>query len=875
MAPITLPGHKSTANRFLTVVLLGLSLSPFVHVQATDTTAVSDVSGDGRADVATFTGNDESGINVTLYSSRNGRELSAITFLDSRYRAYALERIVQMPGTGLPALAVVATRISSNRHVVQVRDLASGDFIADYRVLNSLWEMVDLTVIDDLNGDGVFDDPALAILARLPKSGKMLAQIIRLSDGVVLANRTYLNRLWTPVAIAAAQRPGMPTVLAILAILPSSNKMLIESRYVSDGVLQRRFRVLNRLWAGQDLTTLADLNGDGDLSDPAWLVLARNANGGANVVDALQVVDGISAGLRFVLNRLWKAGRLAVAGDMNGNGQEELIVSASRPDNGNRLIGISDFDSGESLRNVFPPAVPVAGADGVLRFYQSSDGGLWAVDPLNPTGPPLLVDPDAAPPPDLIVASAIPVLTARYEPATSRFTDIQPQRVVYSRTDGTLWQVAVERVGGNSQASAPTPVQLSSEAEAAQLCGGIQAGWGITQIPEIQVYYVLPGPDQDCVAREDNVGRVVSMGMDSTQPPMDFPGDPLDAGVALIDTRNGASAGWLARDANILNHVAPNLSTTQVASFTDFVFAGGQVHTGHVFLNIDGNVHILDLVGGGALIDSGYDFPVNPLIGQRFSTNVHTDGERWLFVAPTDDSNAALLAAETNGSVDILHEPSDVSRSFFNLGPVYTRGRVAYQYETSNAGFATKVISLTRAGTDPVTLHDDNFAVSFSKVMALFGASGHVFFQTVGLAPSTLYVVRDDGSEPPVILDNTDTVAVNAQLTETPIAPGLTTAESVFLLEGVGQINSAGGATLSAFNPRDPDARVVFGEIPDEFQHFFIFASAGRYKLAQANEAEKLMATPTDVFFLDAETPGSLLRITDTEDVSEFPIAFH
>ncbi len=351
------PGLKNVS--FATLALVVLSLAPAGRPAAKDLTGLVGVSAAGQPDIATFAQvDDPAGISVPIYSGATGKALQTIIFLDGRYEGKALERIVQMPGTGRAALAVLATRLSSNRHVVEVRNPLSGAFIADYRVLNSLWDMVDLTVIDDLDGDGNLNDPALAILARLPSSGKILVQIIRLSDGVVVANRAYLNRLWTPLAIAAAQRPGMPTLLAILAVLPSSNKLLIESRLVSNGAFDRHSRPLNRLWAGQDLSSLTDLNGDGDLSDPAWLVLARNPNSGANVVQALQVSDGASGGLSFVLNRLWQAARLATSADLNANDQEDLIVAASRPANGNNVINLSDFASGESLRNIFPAELP-------------------------------------------------------------------------------------------------------------------------------------------------------------------------------------------------------------------------------------------------------------------------------------------------------------------------------------------------------------------------------------------------------------------------------------------------------------------------------------------------------------------------------------
>ncbi len=320
-------------------------------VLARDVTGLADVSGDGEPDLATFAEVD-AGVLVTLYSGHDGVEFMQIPFLDGRYQGRALERVVLMPNTGQTALAVLASHFNG-RHVVEVRDAFSGDFLARYRVLNRLWEVIDLAVIDDLNADGVLDDPAVAVLARLAGSGKILVQIIRLSDGAVIANQRFLNRLWEPLAIAAVLRPGMAPLLGILAVLPGSKKLIIESRVVSDGTLHGHIRPLNRFWDGLDLAALDDLNGDGELSDPAWLVLARNPGSGSNVVQTLRVSDGVVIGNAFVLNRLWEPVRLATSADLDGSERGELLISAFNPRANNRIIHLRDAASDATLDNIF------------------------------------------------------------------------------------------------------------------------------------------------------------------------------------------------------------------------------------------------------------------------------------------------------------------------------------------------------------------------------------------------------------------------------------------------------------------------------------------------------------------------------------------
>ena len=88
----------------LTIGLIGCVLAAAAAgVGATDITALPDVSGDGEPDIATFAetlGGD--GISVTLFSGASGLLVGTINYLDNRYEGRALERIAQMPTTGLP-----------------------------------------------------------------------------------------------------------------------------------------------------------------------------------------------------------------------------------------------------------------------------------------------------------------------------------------------------------------------------------------------------------------------------------------------------------------------------------------------------------------------------------------------------------------------------------------------------------------------------------------------------------------------------------------------------------------------------------------------------------------------------------------------------
>jgi hypothetical protein len=342
----------------------------------------------------------------------------------------------------------------------------------------------------------------------------------------------------------------------------------------------------------------------------------------------------------------------------------------------------------------------------------------------------------------------------------------------------------------------------------------------------------------------------------------------------LLDFSTGEFLGWVAQDAGTLVYVAPDLQVTPLASVNDFVHPLGSARSGHMFLNLDGNLQVFDVLGTGSLLDTGYDFPTDPRIGQPVTTTAQPDGERLFFVAATGGSPSGLLVADVSGAVQVLHEPTDATEPLSNSGPMFTFSRIIYAYSNRGTFTANKIVSLSKDGSDVVVLADTNDTV------VLGGSGGAVFhgekvlFQTVdGISPSTLFVRSDDGSEASTIIEDSDLVGRHPRISgEAVSAFGVGTAEAALMLEGVGDTNSAGGAAFVRLSPNDPGTRVSFGQVPDEFVNFSPETTANRYKLAQG---QRKTLDDFDLFFYDVSTPDSLLRLTDTPDRSEFLIQTH
>ena len=496
-----------------------------------------------------------------------------------------------------------------------------------------------------------------------------------------------------------------------------------------------------------------------------------------------------------------------------------------------------------------------------LLFFQSSEGGLYAIDPLHPTAAPVIIDSEAASPPVPVASTALRVRLADLDPGTGVLSNGRVERVVYNRSDGTLWQVDAARVGSAGPATVPVPRRVSSESEAAEICTISQSSGVGAEVEQVSVLYSLPGPDRSC-ASEDNVWRVVRLGMGDSQPPLTFPGQPRAGIVEPADFRH---AGWLAEDAGSLLKVAPDLTTTWLAAVSrPPVILYGQVRTNHVFLSIDGSLYVLDLAGG-TLTDTGHDSVVDPRVGEPWNLAAFIDGERLFFIAPTPASESALFTAGVDGGVELLHEPADATNFLYNLGPLFTRERVVYGYATAGNDFPSKLISLRKDGTNLVVLHDGDIRIGVEAMIEEL-----VVLQTTdeALAPGDLTILKDDGSASPFRLEDSDVVIVPGPPTVRPsefAAP-----EFVFALQGVGMLNSAAGATLLALDPRDPESALRLGQIPSDIVNFFPLAASGSFRLAQAQRADDV--TAMDIFFLDSRTADSVLRITDNADESEFPL---
>lgn len=209
-----------------------------------------------------------------------------------------------------------------------------------------------------------------------------------------------------------------------------------------------------------------------------------------------------------------------------------------------------------------PAGSPIGPANGSGRFlfYKVScdpakPESLWAVDPDNVSAP-IQFESEFIPGSFHIVTDGVWDLSAR------KITGRGVRFLVYAKKDGRLYKVSAMK----SDALAQVPV--SNETGMNAQCSAFTLD-DFADVNDSRYIYTVAGPDQRCGASDDNIEKMVRIGMGSGESPIATPNDlshlvdyvaPLTPGVVpgsavpnrlvslidLIDKESGAIDGWLA-----------------------------------------------------------------------------------------------------------------------------------------------------------------------------------------------------------------------------------------------------------------------------------------------------------------------------------------
>ena len=239
--------------------------------------------------------------------------------------------------------------------------------------------------------------------------------------------------------------------------------------------------------------------------------------------------------------------------------------------------GAGDGGGQNAAQNPCPdnaPALgPTSGPGGLLFF---TGCGLWAVDPAQPASPAQIAS-------EFIPGSLQKIVKGDWNVGAQKVTGKHLHALLYAKgenripsnqffsdeklspgdefANGRFYKISALK--GQSQ----SPVQVSSESRANKMCGVVAGLEDYQNIDHSLYVYSMPGPDDSCTIGDDNLEKIIRLGMGPNDDPITLPRgrDAFTIGE-LVDKDNGAITGWLAIKSRRQDRRLPNYTTQADAS---------------------------------------------------------------------------------------------------------------------------------------------------------------------------------------------------------------------------------------------------------------------------------------------------------------------
>ena len=463
----------------------------------------------------------------------------------------------------------------------------------------------------------------------------------------------------------------------------------------------------------------------------------------------------------------------------------------------------------------------------------------------------------------LVVDAGTDVLSNIFYPATVfvagdyNFTsltvnNIHNHALVYPKTTGNFYKVSALKSSGT-----PTPTQLSSESSAGKICSAFAPTEALdfANPDRSQFVYRTPGQNEICNDTDD-VYKMVRLDMGPADAPVTAK-EPI--GTALHNWTTGAISGWLVNDAGTLKRCDADFANCQassvasslkIKSYTSQVSIAGSnrwlVDLDHVLYVYNGDTNTLSaavhsMVGG---INQVVMAVINDSNKFYFSTG---KAPNEIYVAPVDGTASAMpLAPAAATSINGLALSSANTLLYWT------------STEINAVSKTTGIITSLIAGSSTITMAAVN--------------NSHIYY-TAGIneAHPVAGVVKDDGSP------EGETLNASWQgfslVTSWNLTDGFATisqAQTIIRAEGYNALGIGkgfGGAKLRSFDAATTTEGALVGTLPTDIVSIYC-SSSGANVLCNGSNA----SIQNDVFLLNAVTPNSLVRVTDTPTKGEFPI---
>jgi acetyl esterase/lipase len=291
-----------------------------------------DLNSNGVADVAVFR---EDSVLAEIRDGQSGALINNIAFLGDGFTPVSAAPLPDSDGNGAAEIAVLATRNSDGRNVVEMRNVTGA------QLPRQTWFAANQTAIavkvieDDADGNGV---PELAVLSTRDSDGKILVEV-KNSFGATNSNSLWFMSGNTPVDIeivADKDVNGVPEV-AVLSSRNSDGRMVVELKNAMGATIP------SAVWfmpgnTAIDLAAVADKDMNGI---PEVAVLSSRNSDSRNVVE-IKNAAGATLPTAIWSAAGFTANRVDAVNDADANGVPEVAVLSTRDSDGQILVQIKN-----------------------------------------------------------------------------------------------------------------------------------------------------------------------------------------------------------------------------------------------------------------------------------------------------------------------------------------------------------------------------------------------------------------------------------------------------------------------------------------------------------------------------------------------------
>lgn len=447
---------------------------------------------------------------------------------------------------------------------------------------------------------------------------------------------------------------------------------------------------------------------------------------------------------------------------------------------------------------------------------------------------------------------------------------------VYAKTDGRFYKVS------NDKSIGLNPIRVSNESSADHLCmqvGGVPVfdskskAEDYSDLDKSQLIYSLSGEDNDCDAAADNEWKMISLGMDSD----DSPVEALPPVTALWNLEVDASIqGWLVIDSGVLKKCDDqfeNCGDSLIENVGNLQHVFGLGMNNHLLL-IDDNLYVYDDVES-KLSNSVFRLSADELITSYAAdeSDIFFSIGAAIYKAPIDGGSVAVVFSEESwdspyqAMVHDLHLTDNHVVYIKVPGDVYSRPEIKAINKPGGA-------SVTLASSDSsssVTLVTNGEKIFYSFEEVVLDAEGNYT-----LLPMLAGIMDEDGIDLYTLADAYLIGWVNSQTLNKGASDSLARLQDKFILgEAISQ--EVSGIGLSSFDASTGDELLNLGSLHDLDGLIGIncrYSDGDQMLCEVAIETMQDAVTSelrfqNDILYLNAEVSESLVRVTDTEDVSE------